>query len=81
MNVGNWWECSSDELGAMNLSDCRSGNQALVTISREIILNFQLEFLKKVRRPFISYKIHFLAFKRLVNKNFSYLIFLFNKII
>ena len=43
-NVGNWWECSGDELWAMNLrrsnfvAQCdksarRGGNQALTTMS------------------------------------------------
>ena len=54
----------------------------LVTIQQNIILSFQLNFSRRQGGPLFNRGyVYFLAFKRLVNKNFNHLIFLFKEII
>ena len=64
----------------ISLSNFKNSQILLVTISK-FILNFKLNFSKRWESPYINRRYgYLLASKRLVNKNFSHLIFLFKEI-
>ena len=59
----------------------KNSQKLLVNILRKIILNFLLDCSKRQENPLFNRRcVLFLTFKRLVNKNFDQMIFLFREI-